>query len=192
MSSATLTVSTPLGDIEIRAVARGAPVTEGWLQTAPIRPALPPGMSVDACHAVVLGIRADQAPLDVELSARCRTTRAATSDVEAGEGLEARTWWADTHVLTIGTEDEDALRLRCDGRVPLPRDPVQHHDDGIAICLVGLPAGEVLALHFIVAWNALPEAHESACWYAVDQRHAEVAAVVARSPRLQQASFSDE
>ena len=183
-------MTTPLGDIEILAVVQGAPLTEGWLQTAPIRPALPPGMSVDACHAVVLSVRSDEAALNVEFIARRTGAVAATSDVEAGEGLEARTWWADTHVLTIGTEDEDALRLRLDGRVPMPRDPVEHLDDGIVVRLAGLPAGETLALHFIVAWNALPESHESACWYAVDQVPAEVAAVVARSSRLQQATFS--
>ena len=191
MSIATLILPTPLGDIEIRAVVRGAPATEGWLQAAPIRPALPPGMSVDACHGVVLSVRSDEAALDVEFVARRTGAGAATSDVEAGEGLEARTWWAETLVLSIGTEDEDALRLRLDGRVPMPRDPVEHLDDGIVVRMAGLPAGETLTLHCIIAWNALPESHESACWYAVDQVHADVAAVVARSSRLQQATFGE-
>ena len=59
--------------------------------------------------------------------------------------------------------------------VTVPEDyPVTMQNNCIAIKVAHFPKNKELTLHYVVAWNSLPEKAECSSWYAVDIPHKEI------------------
>ena len=48
------------------------------------------------------------------------------------------------------------------------------NNNKITIEIEDLKENKELSLHFIIAWNSLPEPVECSCWYAVDVPHEKI------------------
>jgi hypothetical protein len=88
---------------------------------------------------------------------------------------DAQEWSNDKHVVMIGTEDSERLCQRLESEVVLSETSdlcfVEYEDAGLVITVAEVPAATALSLHFVVAWNQLPEPEECSCWFAVDVEH---------------------
>lgn len=171
----SLLVSTPLGDLRFRAlVERAQPAARLLLTTIPITPELPSGMAVDGCVGVVL--TSSPAAL-YGLRFECSWTGESPTPMSpaTGEWLDAQEWSNEKHVVMIGTEDSEKLRPRLGPNVVFGEFPdpyfVEYNDSGLVIKIDEVPETTALSLHYVVAWNRLPEPQDCSCWYAVDVEH---------------------
>ncbi len=90
----------------------------------------------------------------------------------SGECLDAWEWEHNKTLVIIGTEDEECLVSRLKIKPSLAEDyPVTMDNNTINICLKDIPQNKPLSLHYVIAWNSLPEKVEPSCWYAVDIPH---------------------
>ena len=169
-----LLVPTPLGGLRFRAqVARALSAVELILTATPVTPELPSGMAVDGCVGVVLEFYAAEELYGLCFEYEWAGDSPSSMSPASGEWLDAQEWSNDKHVVVIGTEDFDRLRQRLRpevGEFPRPYF-VEYKDDGLAITLEEVPAATALSLHFVVAWNRLPEPKECSSWFAVDIPH---------------------
>lgn len=171
----SLLVSTPLGDLRFGAQVDGAQTASRLvLTTVPITPALPLGMAVDGCVGVVLASSA-AVPHGLRFDCAWSGDPPTPMSPATGEGLDAQEWSNSEHVVLIGTEDAETLRVRLGPKLVFGESPdpyfVEYRDTGLRIKIDEVPARAVLTLHFVVAWNRLPEPKDCSCWYAVDVRH---------------------
>lgn len=164
-------IKTPLGELEFSVSADGALPAAVSLDTAPFRPRIPPGMSVLACYGIVLQLKASTPVNNVTFKAFINAACPASEGPATGEGLEAQEWANGDYVMLIGTEDVDYLRIRLPSTIDLPGNPFTYSNDSLSVRVSKIPRGETLTLHFIVAWNKLPEPVGLSCWFAVDQPH---------------------
>lgn len=171
----SLLVSTPLGDLRFRAQVEGSnPAARLVLTTVPITPALPSGMAVDGCVGVVLTSNATALH---GLTFECAWTGASPTPMSpaTGQWLDAQEWSNEKHVVMIGTEDAERLRPRLGPNVVFGEFPdpyfVEYKDSGLVIRIDEVPLTAALSLHYVVAWNRLPEPKDCSCWYAVDVGH---------------------
>lgn len=172
MNAVQTAIDSPLGRVMLKCHAPTLSVIECEFQ-----PLLPRGMHVAKCHGVLFrmgqllpGSRA-QVQISVEPSSLV------SGGPETGEGLEAAVWRSASHVLAVGTEDEEFLRQRL-GNSEI-RAVFEYRDGAMLISLDPLQNCKELNLHIVLAWNGLPEPAPESCWYAVDQRHGFVVSQVA-------------
>jgi hypothetical protein len=171
MSQPSTRIETPLGSLEFLTEFSEAASRGHSLVIAPIQPMLPLGMSVAACFCVLLSVQAGDAPASVLFSAKLRPNAPVTAGAETGQGLEAQVWRSPLHVLSVGTEDAEYLRARLPGGFAVAGDPFDYSPETLSVNIASIPSGESLSLHFVVAWNELPEPKDCSCWYAVDVSH---------------------
>ncbi len=167
-------IVTPLGDLEFLVRVEDVPPVEVSLRAAPLRPTIPLGMSVLGCYGVVLQITASTPVYGLNFKASLKMMPSVSSGPATGEGLEAQEWISDDYVMLVGTEDADYLRARLPGAIVLPDNPFTYSHDSLSIRVSAIPPAASLSLHFVVAWNRLPELVEPSCWFAVDQLHSRV------------------
>ena len=140
-----------------------------------IAPNLPSEMSVAGCVGVVLACHAITPVQNLRFECVWETPPPFCTGSDTGEGLDAHGWENKTHLLLIGTEDQDLLNARLPKAVLLSSDrskyPIELTEGGLAICVEFIPAACNLSLHFLIAWNSRPESVECSCWYAVDIPH---------------------
>jgi hypothetical protein len=184
MPQASAQVPTPLGNVKFQVEFSGIPTSGVSVSAAPFQPKLPPGMSVLACYGVVLRINVPNPVADLRYQALLQPTSIVSGGASTGEGLEAQEWNGQDHVLLIGTEDREYLMRRLPHSIVLPNAPFTYSPESLSIDIAKIPAGQPLSLHFIVAWNELPETIEQSCWFAVDQPHNSVLSVVGANPAL--------
>ncbi len=171
MSDARVLIETPLGDLVISA-RRAAPAGNLSLRSGVFEAQLPSGMSVAGCLAVVLHLAAGSES-QVNFEATLHASESVQSGPETGEGLEAQSWRGDDHLVLVGTEDAELLRARAGAEIRLTNAAFTYSPSSFAVSFVH--AGQTaIELHFLIAWNALPEPQDCSCWYAVDQPHARV------------------
>jgi hypothetical protein len=156
----------------------GMPTSGVSILAAPFQPKIPPGMSVLACYGVVLRINVPDPVVDLRYQALLEPTSMVSSGASTGEGLEAKEWSGPNHVMLIGTEDREYLMRRLSPGIVLPDAPFTYTPESLSVHIAKIPSGQPLSLHFVVAWNALPETAEPSCWFAVDQSHNSVLSVV--------------
>lgn len=171
-----LLVQTPLGRLRFRAQAvRALSAVELFLTATPVTPELPSGMAVDGCVGVVLECYAVAELYGLRFECEWAEDSPSSMSPASGEWLDAQEWSNDKHVVVIGTEDFDRVRQRLRPEVVLGEFPrpyfVEYKDDGLAITVEEVPAATALSLHFVVAWNQLPEPKECSSWFAVDIPH---------------------
>ncbi len=171
MKTETLKLDTPLGALLFTAVA--AESAELSLYLCEAERVLPNGMEVQQRYTCLVKYYCEESA--GSLLFRCRwESPFAKGSPEPGECLDAQTWTSDNHIVAIGTEDLEQLKLRLpncglseDAWPALP-------EHGLEITLPQVPSGSGISLHYVVAWNELPEQRESSSWFAVDMEHRDV------------------
>lgn len=168
-------IKTPLGILQISLHAMSGhddiEVLPDCIKVISFSPVIPLGMSVSGCSVAIATISPKETLRNFLFRAKLISSEAVESGPETGEGLDAQSFRSATHVLLVGTEDTDQLKARLKSIVKLPEVPYPFTDDSISIEVIESSAGEKLSLHFVAAWNRLPEPQDCSCWYAVDQSH---------------------
>ena len=176
MRYATQSITTPLGVLEFIGEADVESATQLSLSAATFIPSLPDGMVVAACYGVFFQVCPSNAEINVHFKAQLHSTREVEYGAETGEGLEAQAWRGERYVVLVGTEDAEFLQARLRECAVVSNDSFAYSARSISVSLtVGRGTGPS-SLHFVVAWNELPEPKEGSCWYAVDQQHNVIAA----------------
>ena len=135
-------------------------------------------MTVDKALAVVLFVEPSKSSVDVAFA--CTLSNAALEGVpETGERLDCQTWADGSWILSIGTEDYEALSARQpEAGVSEDPYPITYSTSTIRFDLTNAPAGTRRSFHFILAYKGLPDERECSTWFAVDVRHAEARSAV--------------
>lgn len=168
-----LIIETPLGEVNFF-VFGVTPAVTIHLDSVPLTPVLPPGLSVQGCLGLLLRVNCHE-PVE-DLIFECRLLERVYSDhfYEGGEHLHAHTWVNGHSMLMIGTEDEECLNARLPENQQYDFEAVGSSEKGVSLSLPQLEKGSESSFHFIAAWNRFSESGDDACWYAVDYRHAEL------------------
>ena len=170
-AGACLQLATPLGELSVQAGASGKEPALLALSAEAIEASLPPGMSVAACHGVLLQVDALDAPVELVFELRLQASEPLRHAMDTGQGLEALAWQGGRHVLLAGTDDLEGLQARLGARLGRRDDPFSYSAQALSM-RVHLRAGpQPCCFHFVVAWNELPEPEEASCWYAVGMAH---------------------
>jgi hypothetical protein len=164
-------IRTPLGNVEFQVEPVGIPAPGVSIVAAPFKPKIPNGMSVLACYGVVLQVNVPKPLVDLRFHAFLDLNSVAGSGASTGEGLEALEWNGKNTVMLIGTEDRECLERRLPHGIVLPGDPFTYSPESLSIHVAKIPSGQLLSLHFVLAWNELPETVAPSFWFAVDQPH---------------------
>ena len=176
MTNAALNLDTALGPFLFVAACDHPPGEVSLdLRTFEPRLSLPAGMSVLGCRAVVLRVTSQVDVVGLRWS--CESPPGVSGSPCSGEGLDAQEWDADSRLVVVGTEDEDALA----SRFGLPRqepyrDWVRYSPSKLEVRIPCVPASGTFGLHFIVAENMLPEPVDASAWFAVDIPHEQLSA----------------
>lgn len=172
-------LNTPLGALSFRAQCDAGTIGGAAITVHDWAPSLPNGMSVEGCKVIVFKYKPSE-PLK-KISFLCEWVDLnITGYSNSGEALDAWEWESDKHVVVVGTEDSDGLnsRLQIETEYMLEDWPISMKNNKISIRIAGLDVGRELTLHYVVAWNSLPEPKDSSCWFAVDVPHLEILEVI--------------
>jgi hypothetical protein len=163
-------VQTPIGTLKFYSTAIGGLVEQITILQCDVGKSLPEGMRVPSTIAVLLQFTVIE-PI-TEFSFYCVWENLTiTGYGNSGEGLEAWEWENENHVVMIGTEDPEYLHCRIPSVPAEPIDwPMTMEANKIRICLKELPISDY-SLHYVVAWNELPEPEGSYCWLNLDLPH---------------------
>jgi hypothetical protein len=174
MPQTSVKIRTPLGKVVFQVEPVGIPGPGISIAVAPLQPKMPRGMSVLACYGVALQLKHAAHLVDLRFRAFREPTSVASSGASTGEGLEALEWAGQNTVLLIGTEDRQYLESRLPQDIVLPDEPFTYSPESLSIHIAQIPPDQLLSLHFVVAWNELPETVANSCWFAVDHSHISV------------------
>ncbi|HVR95531.1 MAG TPA: hypothetical protein VMW27_02885 [Thermoanaerobaculia bacterium] len=168
-------IETPLGLIEFSLAMeddrKEQKLSSAEIRIAAVAPQLPTGMSVAGCYGAIASLTPAVELHDVQFQAKLHATVPVDSGPETGEGLDAKGFRSSKYVLIVGTEDRDYLAARLAPGVEVPEFSHTYTPDSLSVRIAVAPAGTPITLHFIAAWNELPEPQDCSCWYAVDQPH---------------------
>ena len=169
-----LTIETPIGTLSF-----SLQVTEGDLRTAQINscktePDLSKGMSVEGCFTILLRCLS---PTPIKgLKFFCTWGNLSVAGYgNSGEALDAWEWEHNNTIVMVGTEDDEWLRSRINLKESGPDEySVSMINNCIKIQIDEFPPNQELSLHYVVAWNSLPEKTDSSCWFAIDIPHEKI------------------
>lgn len=174
MANTGLQIGTPIGELHFAIEVFGEHQAEPSLEDFAFQPILPLGMSVATCCAVVLHLPGDEADMRVRFTATLVPTVSVDSGAETGQGLEAQSWRSENHVLLLGTEDAEFLEARLPNQMRISDGSFTYGPNSFSMEFARNESSLPIEIHFLTAWNELPEPKECSCWYAVDQSHATV------------------
>lgn len=149
----------------------------------PYSPQLPAGMSILGCQAVVWRVQATNHVTGPAFSCQwIQLPSGAEGGPDSGEGLDAQTWSIGKAKLSLGTEDGEYLAARAKKGNDLPErlspeldvSTAEYMADGLRVPFSSLQPGELVQVHFIIAWTAPGAVDQSDTWYAVDQSPAPI------------------
>lgn len=184
MSQPSVHIQTPLGNLEFLVESDDNQTLGVCIHAGSFQPKIPPGMSVLACYGVVLQVGPTNTVNGLKFKAILKPNSKISGGAATGEGLEALDWNNQNCVMLVGTEDLENLKARLHHSIVFPGNPFTYSAESLSIHIAEIPAGVSVNLHFIVAWNDLPETVESSCWFAVDQSHASLLSTVGANPAL--------
>ncbi|MFN7953037.1 MAG: hypothetical protein U0610_15050 [bacterium] len=186
----------PGGDLDAARGAKGTRIRcwssalfELQIMTGPADPRLPYSLTVDECIGAVWRVHAS---FDLEaFDVSCGLPDAPLEgSPETGQHLECQTWSHDGRFLALGTEDDEALWLRAERGIALPRRlagtyfrrfeanvRARYDARGITVAIPAIRRGEVIGGHFVAAWAPESKADQGA-WYAVDWVHEKLCAAL--------------
>lgn len=169
-------IVTPIGVLEFLASVQHGDLHNAQIKTCRIEPILPEGMSVEGCIAVLFEFKTLISCQ--KFIFRCKWRGLKEKGYECtGEALDAWEWEKDGKLVIVGTEDNECLSQRVsfiDLASTVESYPIAMQDNCIEVRVGHIPSDKKLSLHYIVAWNSLPEVTESSCWFAVDVPHEQV------------------
>ncbi|MDN3711797.1 hypothetical protein QWZ10_08090 [Paracoccus cavernae] len=167
----TLILPTQLGPLSFQARVTGAFLVDDDISLRGIAfsPKIPAGMTLSACTAVLLQVRAGKKVQSLRLQAALAT--GAVASACTGEYLDAQEWREGGNLVVIGTEDSEALDIRYPdmGFANIPS--VDFEPQSMTLGIERPFLSPAVSFHFIVAENPDPEPVESSAWFAVDQPH---------------------
>lgn len=172
MAIATLWIPTPLGEVQFLAEAKLSPSSKLMLKAVRFQPALPPGRSVAACYAVLFKIFEVESPLTVRFQASLHSEATIQQSPHTGEALEALEWSDWHHLVMVGMEDCPYLQARMGS--PSATEESFTYSPGALTVHARAEPNQPFSLHFVIAWNPLPEPKDSSCWFAVEQPHSAI------------------
>lgn len=159
----TVSVETPLGSVKVSSKSSG----DHELRVGLLPRDLANGMSLDTRSVVVCQLAPAEIPSSLVLRAECESG-ACTGAPDSGEGLEALTFSNNDCVLSIGTEDPEALQGRFPGSAFQGVPEVIYEPAAIELRVKSVSAGVPASFHIAVACKKLPDPDDCATWYAVD------------------------
>lgn len=165
---------TAVGDTLVRWVQ---PDVTAELLIRRLQPAVPPGMRVDGCYGAIWRLRAARDLVSIRVECAFIPSGHADGGPTSGEGLDAQTWRVGTHQVSIGTEDGESLARRAEQQAHMPArlredfglSSVVLTDRGLLVPVPSLRSGELVQLHFVLAWVHSDDDGQSPTWFAVDQ-----------------------
>ena len=166
-------IETPLGNLKFSYTAEGKQYekTDGdfSLLFESYVPQLPSGMSVQNCVAVLLYINSSKDINGISLKCEWVTEKELEFGPETGEGLEAQVWEDGDHIVMIGTEDVEWASASFPKGVIFPKNLIftEYSSSGLVQNIESVFTKTRFYLHFIIAWNSLPEPEDCSCWTAV-------------------------
>lgn len=167
-------------EIEFLAHADGDGKYTSSLHIFEIQPRLPPGipnLKIHKTTAIVFLCRSTIILPTIEVSAKLHTD--SEEDWDTGEALDAKVWYDGNRVVNVGTESLDYLS---DRRETPNLAKLCEHRDGKNELLTVFPRSigmRELSLHYIVAENHDPDPEMPLTWFAVDQDHERIRAMLA-------------
>lgn len=169
-----MVVETPIGSLSFGVRAKKGDLQNTNISSFEIKPVIPNGMSVEGCLAVLLRC---YSPIPLkELVFSCSwVDLEEVGYANSGECLDAWEWEHNGILVMIGTEDNECLKSRISLKTYGSDDyPIKMEDNQIKIQIENFPENKELTLHYVVAWNSLPEKTDSSCWFAVDIPHKKI------------------
>ncbi|MDN4617830.1 hypothetical protein QCD85_06955 [Paenibacillus sp. PsM32] len=142
----------------------------------PIIP-LPLHMRVDgSCGLLIRVMNVSNDDVSLKCTAYWAEQQWITGGSSTGQYLEASTWESDTHYVSIGTEDAEALQDRSGTHNLMP---IQIKDQNeltfsdintIGMYLPSIASYKLCQFHFYIAWKKYTDDEDVDTWYAVDQQ----------------------
>lgn len=168
-------LKTPIGSLSFSAMTEEGDFDNCKITICRLDPEIPKGMSVDSCISVLLRCSASKPLKNFVFSCEWDELRTVGYG-NSGEALDAWEWESDDILVMIGTEDSEWLnsRLGLDKEYSIENYPVTMKDNKINIEIENFIEDKDLSLHFVIAWNSLPEPVDCSCWYAVDVPHEKI------------------
>lgn len=172
MANLSASIKTPIGTLLFSAGASEGDLSSASITTCEVKAIIPEAMRVQECIAVLLRCTSSSPLRGVVFSCEWSESRGAGYGA-TGEGLDAWEWESDGVLVMVGTEDAEWLnsRLRLLKKFGSHNYPITNANNKISIVVEEFLAHQEFSLHFVVAWNQLPEPKECSCWYAVDVPH---------------------
>lgn len=154
------------------------------IELFPVLPRLPSHMSVRAATAALLSLTLKEEGHDVRFECAWLEWPSAVDcwGSQSGEFLTCVEWTSGSHLVAIGTEDDEALEQRlpdCGFTEWTGFAVYDPHFWGLRTIVPVVPPNTEVSLHFIVVENDAPEPEPAAAWFAADLPHA---AVLAQCP----------
>jgi hypothetical protein len=174
-----LKIETPIGDLLFSVNTLGGNVKNSAITIYEFSPTLPEGMTVEGCYCAVLRC---SSPTDLKsISFKCNwTTFDGKGYSSSGEALAAWEWEDNQIMVMVGTEDEEWLSQRLSEQ-DVENYLVEMNANCMSININNFPKNTELSLHFVIAWNSLPEKTDASCWFAVDVPHERVLEICAKN-----------
>ncbi len=168
-------LKTPIGSLSFSGMADEGDLSNCKITVCRIEPEIPKGMSVERCISVLLHCSSTKPMRGFVFSCEWDNLHAVGYG-NSGEALDAWEWESDGIMIMIGTEDSEWLnsRLGLDKDYSSGNYPVTMNNNKISIEIESIQEVKDLSLHFIIAWNTLPEPVDCSCWYAVDVPHEKI------------------
>ena len=164
-------IETPMGFLSFIVSSTEGELSNAKITSCEIKSSLPEGMSVEKSIAIIMQYTSPTPIKNIKYS--CSLLELEEKGyANSGEGLEAWEWESNETTLTIGTEDD----IFFNSRVKYTKQESENYsvtmeNNAILIEIKKFPANTVLSLHYVIAWNSLPEKTSNSCWFAVDVPH---------------------
>lgn len=163
----------PFGNLELASFSTPILGDALFVRRVAFEPILPNGMDVDWYAAYLVSFRV---PFALEYFSIDFTLTACESrgNINSGENLDAQSWSIGDGIVTLGTEDGDALRKRMPWlRIDGTDYPVEYLHHGMRISIHDVGANVAVSFHFIAAFNRIDTGTDSE-WFAVDVPHSKI------------------
>jgi len=173
--SKKILLNTPLGALSFDAKCSIGKLDDSTITVHNWKPSIPNGMSVEGCNVIVFKHTPSELLKDFYFSCEWVDLNI-TGYGNSGEALEAWEWKSDNKIVLIGTEDSEWLnsRLSIKKEYLLEEYPITMENNKISIRIDQFNEKKELTLHYVVAWNPLPEPMDNSCWFAVDVPHSKI------------------
>ncbi len=172
-------LNTPIGALSFEAKCKIGKLDGSTITVHNWEPSIPNGMSVEGCNVIVFKHTTSEPLKDFCFS--CEWVDLNLNGYgNSGEALDAWEWEYDKKIVLVGTEDSEWLNSRLNIKKEYTPEnyPITMENNRISIKIDQFNEKKELTLHYVVAWNSLPEPKDSSCWFAVDVPHSKILEII--------------